>query len=64
MDIAADAISADTGYPVDTGRFVGTFVRLYPRLRQPYADLDHPTRDFKDRMIEVTDQLPAAPVRN
>lgn len=46
---------------VDIGRAVDLYVRMYPLLQQAYQDLGYPKRYFNDRLIEVIDQLLAAP---
>ena len=47
---------------VDTGRAVSLYKRWYPWFQQAYEELGYPGRYFKDRAVEVIDQLIAAPV--
>lgn len=46
----------------DTATLIDLYARLYPLLQQTYAELGHPNEYFNDRVVEVIDQLLAAPV--
>ena len=46
---------------VDVEQAVDLYVRMYPHLQKAYEDLGFPKRYFNDRLIEVIDQLLAAP---
>jgi hypothetical protein len=47
---------------LDTERAFELYVRMYPMLQQAYAEIGFPNRYFNDRLVEVIDQLLAAPV--
>lgn len=49
---------ADT---VDARKLVALYVRFYPLFQQAYQDLGYPKGYFNDRLIEVIDDLLAAP---
>jgi len=49
---------ADT---VDIRKLVALYVRFYPLFQQVYQDLGYPNGYFNDRLIEVIDDLLAAP---
>lgn len=46
---------------VDTGKLVSLYVRMYPLFQQAYEDLGYPRQHFNDRLVEVIDDLLAAP---
>jgi hypothetical protein len=46
---------------LDTKRLVALYVRFYPWFQQAYVELGYPTGYFNDRLIEVIDNLLAAP---
>lgn len=46
---------------VDARRLVAAYARLYPSLQRAYEDLGFPRRYFNDRLVDVVDQLLAAP---
>ncbi|HEY3177315.1 MAG TPA: DUF3014 domain-containing protein [Casimicrobiaceae bacterium] len=46
---------------VDTKRLVALYVRFYPWFQQAYQDLGYPSGYFNDRLIDVIDNLLAAP---
>lgn len=46
---------------VDATRAVDLYVRMYPQLQKAYEELGFPRRYFNDRLLEVIDQLLAAP---
>lgn len=46
---------------VDLAQLVATYTRLYPQFQQAYEDLGFPGRYFNDRLVQVIDQLLAAP---
>jgi hypothetical protein len=45
----------------DTRSLVATYVRHYPLFQEAYESLGHPPEYFNDRLIEVIDDLLAAP---
>jgi hypothetical protein len=45
----------------DTQRLVATYVRYYALFQESYENLGHPPKYFNDRVIQVIDQLLAAP---
>ena len=47
---------------IDTRRALALYVRWYPWFQQAYEELGYPGRYFNDRLVEVIDQLLAAPV--
>jgi hypothetical protein len=47
---------------VDLHQAVGIYKRLYPAFQQAYESLGYPNRYFNDRLVEVLDELLAAPV--
>lgn len=46
---------------VDTRRLVAVYVRYYPLFQQAFRDLGYPNGYFNDRVVEVIDDLLAAP---
>ena len=46
---------------VDTQKLVQTYVHLYPLFQKAYRDLGYPNGYFNDRLVEVIDNLLAAP---
>jgi hypothetical protein len=46
---------------IDGARLVGVYVRFYPLFQQAYEDLGYPGAYFNDRLVEVIDELLAAP---
>jgi Protein of unknown function (DUF3014) len=46
---------------VPTGPLVAVYVRFYPLFQQQYEDLGYPGKYFNDRVVEVIDDLLAAP---
>jgi Protein of unknown function (DUF3014) len=46
---------------VDTDKLVALYVRYYPLFQQAYEDLGYPRQYFNDRLIDVIDNLLAAP---
>jgi len=46
---------------IDSRRAVALYVRLYPLFQRAYEDLGFPGKYFNDRVIEVIDNLLAAP---
>lgn len=46
---------------VDSKKLVELYVRLYPLFQQAYAELGYPKKYFNDRLLEVLDDLLAAP---
>ena len=46
---------------VDTGRLIAVYVRYYPLFQQAFRDLGYPNGHFNDRVVEVIDDLLAAP---
>jgi hypothetical protein len=46
---------------VNTQKFVGLYLRLYPLFQKSYEELGYPNKYFNDRVIEVIDNLLAAP---
>ena len=46
---------------VDTGKLVALYVRFYPLFQQAYEELGYPQQYFNDRVIDVIDNLLAAP---
>lgn len=46
---------------VDTKRLVALYVYFYPLLQEEYQNLGQPNRYFNDRVVEVIDDLLAAP---
>jgi hypothetical protein len=46
---------------VDTKTLVAYYVRFYPWFQQAYQDLGYPSGYFNDRLIDVIDNLLAAP---
>jgi len=47
---------------IDTAAAVALYVRFYPQFQQSYAALGYPRAYFNDRLVDVIDQLLAAPV--
>jgi hypothetical protein len=46
---------------LDTKRLVAVYVHFYPLFQQAYEELGYPGRYFNDRLVEVVDDLLAAP---
>ncbi len=46
---------------VDTKRAVAVYLRLYPLFQRAYEELGYPNAYFNDRLVEVIDNLLAAP---
>jgi hypothetical protein len=46
---------------VDTGRLIAVYVHYYPLFQQAFRDLGYPNGYFNDRVVEVIDDLLAAP---
>jgi len=46
---------------LDTAKLVGLYARFYPLLQQEYKNLGSPSKYFNDRLVEVIDDLLAAP---
>ena len=46
---------------IDTDELVQNYQYYYPLLQQSYRELGHPEGEFEDRLIEVIDELLAAP---
>ncbi len=46
---------------VNTEKFVALYLRLYPLFQKSYEELGYPNKYFNDRVIEVIDNLLAAP---
>ena len=46
---------------VKTKQLVAVYVRFYPLFQQAFKDLGYPSGYFNDRLIEVIDDLLAAP---
>jgi len=46
---------------VDTAKLVAVYVKFYPLFQQAYRDLGYPQGYFNDRLVEVIDDLLAAP---
>lgn len=46
---------------VSTEKLVALYLRLYPLFQQSYEELGYPNKYFNDRVIEVIDNLLAAP---
>jgi len=46
---------------VDTHKMVAVYVRYYPLFQQAFRDLGYPNGYFNDRVVEVIDDLLAAP---
>jgi hypothetical protein len=46
---------------VDSARLVALYTRFYPLFQQAYVDLGYPNGYFNDRLVEVIDDLEAAP---
>lgn len=46
---------------LDTQRLVAVYVHLYPLFQQAYVDLGYPDGYFNDRLVQVIDNLLAAP---
>lgn len=46
---------------IDTPKLVALYVRFYPLFQQAYVDLGYPNGYFNDRLVEVIDDLLAAP---
>jgi Protein of unknown function (DUF3014) len=46
---------------LDAKKFAVVYVHYYPLLQQAYEELGYPSRYFNDRLIEVIDDLLAAP---
>ncbi|HUN93498.1 MAG TPA: DUF3014 domain-containing protein [Burkholderiaceae bacterium] len=46
---------------LDTGKLVAAYIRFYPLFQQAYRDLGYPHGYFNDRLVEVLDDLLAAP---
>jgi len=46
---------------VNTEKLVALYLRLYPLFQKSYEELGYPNKYFNDRVIEVVDNLLAAP---
>lgn len=46
---------------IDTKQLVAAYVYFYPLLQEEYRNLGHPKKYFNDRVVEVIDNLLAAP---
>ncbi len=46
---------------IDTAKLVAVYVRFYPLFQKAYVDLGYPNGYFNDRLVEVIDNLLAAP---
>ena len=46
---------------VNTQKLVGLYLRIYPLFQKSYEELGYPNKYFNDRVIEVIDNLLAAP---
>ena len=46
---------------VNTEKLVELYLRFYPLFQQSYEELGYPNKYFNDRVIEVIDNLLAAP---
>jgi len=46
---------------VNTEKLVALYLRLYPLFQQSYEEIGYPNKYFNDRVIEVIDNLLAAP---
>jgi hypothetical protein len=46
---------------VDTGKLVEAYIHFYPLFQKAYVDLGYPNGYFNDRLVEVIDDLLAAP---
>ncbi len=46
---------------VDTGKLVAAYIHFYPLFQKAYVDLGYPNGYFNDRLVEVIDDLLAAP---
>ena len=46
---------------IDTGKLVAVYTHFYPLFQKAYVDLGYPTGYFNDRLVEVIDNLLAAP---
>jgi hypothetical protein len=67
LSISGDNAARYTPYvqfarAVDTKALVALYVRFYPWFQQAYQDLGYPSGYFNDRLIDVIDNLLAAPV--
>ena len=67
LSISGDNAARYTPYvrfvqSVDTKTLVAVYVRFYPWFQQAYQDLGYPSGYFNDRLIDVIDNLLAAPV--
>ena len=49
---------------VDVKQLVGLYVYFYPLFQQAYEELGYPKKYFNDRLVEVIDDLLAAPEVN
>lgn len=49
---------------VDLAQLVAAYAQLYPQFQQAYEELGFPGRYFNDRLVQVIDQLLAAPEPN
>ena len=66
LSISGDNAARYTPYvqfarAVDTKALVALYVRFYPWFQQAYQDLGYPSGYFNDRLIDVIDNLLAAP---
>lgn len=66
LSIAPDNAARYTPYvklleAIDTPKLVALYVRFYPLFQQAYVDLGYPNGYFNDRLVEVIDDLLAAP---
>lgn len=67
LSISGDNAARYTPYvrfaqSVDTKTLVALYVRFYPWFQQAYQDLGYPSGYFNDRLVDVIDNLLAAPV--
>ncbi|HEX6635911.1 MAG TPA: DUF3014 domain-containing protein [Usitatibacter sp.] len=46
---------------IDTGKLVSVYMHFYPLFQKAYVDLGYPNGYFNDRLVEVIDNLLAAP---
>lgn len=66
LAIGADNAARYTAYvrmaeAIDTKKLTAVYIRYYPLLQQAYRDLGYPKGYFNDRLVEVIDDLLAAP---
>jgi hypothetical protein len=66
LAIAPDNAARYTPYvrfatSLDTTQLVALYVRFYPWFQQAYVDLGYPSGHFNDRLVQVIDDLLAAP---